>query len=102
MSVVFGCIVPHPPVLLPEVGRRDADVVKQTATGLRQLAREMAAAHPDVGLLVSPHGDSYADAMAVAGGTRSAGDFLSWGASGLPFQYDNDLDLSSAVREEAA
>ncbi|MDP2727587.1 MAG: class III extradiol dioxygenase subunit B-like domain-containing protein, partial [Dehalococcoidia bacterium] len=100
-AVVFGCVVPHPPILVPEVGGDRTAEVAATTRGLEALSRELAEAQPETLLLVSPHGSGYRHAMGVLTAGASSGSFAPWGAQGLDFTYDNDLELVNALREEA-
>lgn len=100
-GLVFGCIVPHPPILIPEVGGGREAEVAATIRGLEALGRELAEAQPEALLLVSPHGASHRQAMGVLTARSSSGNFVSWGARGLDFSFENDLELVAALREEA-
>ncbi|MDP2952195.1 MAG: class III extradiol dioxygenase subunit B-like domain-containing protein [Chloroflexota bacterium] len=100
-AIVFGGIAPHPPILVPEVGGDRVSEVAATTRGMEALTRELAEARPEALLLVSPHGDAHRQAMGVLTAGSSSGNFVSWGARGLDFSYENDLALVDALREEA-
>ncbi|HLB11957.1 MAG TPA: class III extradiol dioxygenase subunit B-like domain-containing protein [Dehalococcoidia bacterium] len=100
-AVVFGCITPHPPVLVPEVGGVRTSEVEATIRGLEALGLELAEARPEALLLVSPHGAGHRHAMGVLTAGSSGGSFMSWGTRGLDFAYKNDLALVQALLEEA-
>lgn len=100
-AIVFGCIAPHPPVLVPELGGGREAAVEATTRALEALGRELAEAGPETLLLVSPHGTGHRQAMGVLTAPSSRGDFVSWGVRGLDFSYQNDLELVEALREEA-
>ncbi|TAK36537.1 MAG: AmmeMemoRadiSam system protein A [Chloroflexota bacterium] len=101
MSIVFGCVAPHPPVLLPEVGGSDARLVSRTAEGFHALARQLHTIRPDVAVLISPHGVAHADAMGVVASTNLVGDFRMFRAGDLSVRCRNDLDLAAAIHQEA-
>ncbi|MDP2661103.1 MAG: class III extradiol dioxygenase subunit B-like domain-containing protein, partial [Dehalococcoidia bacterium] len=100
-ALVFGCITPHPPVLVPEIGGRRVEEVAATTRGLEALRRELAEARPQSLLVVSPHGAYRHSAMGVMTRPSSNGSFDSWGVPGLTFSYDNDLGLVQAIIDEA-
>jgi len=55
---VFGCLAPHPPIILPKVGSEtDRAKIKKTIEALEKLGKELAAAKPDCLLVSSPHPD---------------------------------------------
>jgi AmmeMemoRadiSam system protein B len=100
-GIVFGCISPHPPILLPEVGGGREAEVAATIQALEALSLELAAAQPQSLVLVSPHGNSHRNAMGLLTAPSSSGNFLSWGVPGLDFAFRNDLELVAALQEEA-
>jgi len=56
--LVFACISPHPPIILPTVGSfADRKKVKSTISALESLAPKLAAAKPDTLIISSPHPD---------------------------------------------
>ena len=56
MSLVFSAIAPHPPILVPTLGRKHAPALRQTRQSYDYLAQELYAAHPDVLVIITPHG----------------------------------------------
>ncbi len=65
MSVVFAGFVPHPPILVPEVGGNESEKVNTTAQALKKLGQELRAAKPDFIVFVSPHGPIHPDTFLV-------------------------------------
>lgn len=56
--LVFACISPHPPIILPNIGSpADRKKVKQTITSLELLAPKLALARPEFIVVSSPHPD---------------------------------------------
>lgn len=56
--LVFACISPHPPLILPDVGSEaDRAKVKKTIQSLEKLGKELAKTKPDCILITSPHPD---------------------------------------------
>lgn len=56
--IVFGCISPHAPILLPDVGSpQDRGKVKLTIGALKSLAPKLAATKPEMVIVSSPHPD---------------------------------------------
>ncbi|MBI2862748.1 MAG: hypothetical protein HYX89_08000, partial [Chloroflexi bacterium] len=47
-GIIFGCIVPHPPILVPAVGGSESRRVEATARALESLAEEIRALDPEV------------------------------------------------------
>ena len=55
MPMLGAIAVPHPPVLLPEVGRGREQQIDATAQAMREAARTAADWNPDVLIVSSPH-----------------------------------------------
>ncbi len=87
-----GCICPHPPLLIPEIGG-PASLARVDATnrGMQALADDLG--EPETIVVVSPHSPSYADAHVVKVAPRLRGDFGSFGCPQAAFAFDNDPAL---------
>jgi len=58
MSIVFTCISPHPPIILPSVGSpEDRAQVKNTILALEKLGKELKEKKPDSIIISAPHPD---------------------------------------------
>ncbi|MDO5116955.1 MAG: AmmeMemoRadiSam system protein A [Eggerthellaceae bacterium] len=55
MGIVYACAVPHPPLIVPAVGRGEEKKIQATIDAYHQIAREVLAAKPDVIVVTSPH-----------------------------------------------
>jgi AmmeMemoRadiSam system protein A len=101
-GIVYACISPHPPVIVPEVGRgREAETAR-TIEALRQVAGELGEQQAETVLIVSPHGPLQPDAMGISTAPRAIGGFLQWGAPGVSFTFDNDPEAVALLKEEAS
>ena len=58
MPIVFSSIIPHPPILLPEIGTvQDKKQVEKTIQSLFFLAEKFKKQKPDLIIISSPHSD---------------------------------------------
>ncbi len=58
MPIVFACISPHPPIILPSVGsKEDREKVKKTIESLEFLGKQLKEINPDKIIIFSPHPD---------------------------------------------
>jgi AmmeMemoRadiSam system protein A/AmmeMemoRadiSam system protein B len=101
-GVVLCALAPHPPLLIPEVGKRDLTVVKATQKAMGKLARRVSQAKPDVIIVISPHAPLFHDVIAVLVDHRLSGDFSRFGAPCAGYSFRNDTELASAIMDEAA
>lgn len=96
-GITFGCIVPHPPLLVPGVGKGQESTIRATSEGMKQLAVSLAGTRPDVVAIISPHGKMFPQAMGVYSGTESRGDMNEWGDAAPTRVFKNDPDFASAI-----
>ena len=58
MPIIFACISPHPPIILPSVGSpEDREKVKNTILALEKLGKELKEKNPDEIIISAPHPD---------------------------------------------
>lgn len=67
MAVLAGYAVPHPPLIVPGVGKGEEQGIARTIAAYREVARRVAAHRPDTIILSSPHAPAYYDAFAICG-----------------------------------
>ena len=101
MAIAIGCITPHPPIIIPEIGGENIDRVRATVEAMSRLASKVAASEPDAIVVISPHSPGYADAIAIKTAERLRGSFASFGSAGVSFEVENDLELAEAITREA-
>ncbi|MFA6919046.1 MAG: AmmeMemoRadiSam system protein B [Patescibacteria group bacterium] len=65
MSLVFAAITPHPPVLIPSIGKDNIKQIEKTKTAMEHLEKDLYASKPEVLLIISPHGDMKPDAFTI-------------------------------------
>ena len=96
MPMLGAILTPHPPVLLPEVGRGRERVIAATGRAMEQAAREVARWNPDVLIVSSPHTILYGDYFHIAPGAGASGSMAAFGAP----QVRMDVTYDAALRDE--
>lgn len=91
--------VPHPPIILPEVGRGEELRIAKTTAGFQRMAREIAELLPDTLIISSPHAPFFADGFFILGGERESGDLASFGVGGVREEVSVDKAFADALRE---
>ncbi len=97
----FCGLLPHPPIIVPEVGRARLDDCMSTVDACRDFARRMIATRPDRLFMVSPHSPRRGDAFGVWAGERLSGDLGRFGAAGSAVDLANDAEMIEALRRAA-
>ena len=101
MAVVGAFMVPHPPMIVPEVGRGSEKQVQATAAAYRQAAREIARLKPDTIVISSPHSVLYSDYFHLSPGRGASGSFARFGAPQVDFRAEYDTELVKAAERLA-
>ena len=93
MPILAAYAVPHPPILLPEVGHEESRKLDLTTSAYRKIACEIAALKPEVILLVSPHATLFSDYFHISPGIGAQGDFAAFQAPELSLSVAYDQEL---------
>ena len=93
MSVLAAFMVPHPPLIVPDIGRGSEKRVQKTIDSYEKVAKEIAALEPDTIVISSPHCVMYYDYFHVSPGKWTHGDFSDFGVPQVSFteEYDSEL-----------
>ena len=104
MSILGAVIVPHPPLIIPTVGRGREREVQATIDAYRAAARQAADWKPEVLIITSPHQIMYADYFHISPGRGAAGDMSAFGAAQTKLRVEYDAPLRDEIirRAEAA
>ena len=97
MAIAGAFIVPHPPIIFPEIGRGEERKIKKTIDAYRQISREAAALHPETVVVISPHSVMYRDYFHISPGEAAAGDFGAFGERELRFEAAYDTEFVGAL-----
>ncbi|MBQ9420783.1 MAG: AmmeMemoRadiSam system protein A, partial [Lachnospiraceae bacterium] len=68
MSILAAFMVPHPPMIVPQVGRGSESQITATTRAYEQAAKEIAALKPETIIITSPHSVMYADYFHISPG----------------------------------
>ncbi len=102
MSILAAYAVPHPPILIPEVGRGQETKIEHTATAFAEVMHLAAAHEPDVIVITSPHATMYADYFHISPGREASGSLKQFHAPGAAYTAVYDEALVREIEKEAA
>lgn len=100
--LVFSGIAPHPPIMVPEVGRESIASVVDSIDAMSELTKRLIASGAESVILISPHAPLSVDSFVAYEGPRVFGDFSRFNAPGTNFTTLVDEELLDAIREAAA
>jgi aromatic ring-opening dioxygenase LigB subunit len=101
-SLVFSGIAPHPPIMVPEVGRESIAGVAGSIDAMSELTKRLIESGAESVILISPHAPLEADSFVAYEGPQVSGDFSHFNAPGTYFTTLVDDELLAAIREAAA
>ncbi len=96
MAIIGAIMVPHPPLILPEVGRGGEKQIESTSDAYREAARLVAELKPDTIVLSSPHSIMYSDYFHISPGSSADGSMARFRAGNLRISAEYDTEM---VRE---
>jgi len=95
MAIEGVLFSPHPPILVPEIGRGEEGGAKETLDGMERLAEEAAGLAPEVIVCITPHGPVFQDGLCVMRGESLAGDFGQFGQPGVGLSLPMDENITN-------
>ena len=97
MPILAAYMVPHPPMIVPDVGRGSEKQIEKTIRAYEAAADEIAALRPETIIISSPHSTLYSDYFHVSPGKEAKGDFGRFGAARVSFRETYDAELSGTI-----
>ena len=102
MAILAAFMVPHPPMIVPAVGRGSEQQIQKTIDAYEQVADEIAALAPETIIITSPHAVMYADYFHISPGRGARGDFGRFWAAQVRFDEEYDRELVSELASIAS
>ncbi len=101
MGTVSAYMVPHPPLIVPEIGRGEEKKIRNTIDAYDEVAGRIGRLKPDTIVLISPHQTMYADYFHISPGAGAAGDFGPFGAGQVRLEAAYDTEFVSLLCQYA-
>lgn len=86
-------MLPHPPIIVPEIGRGEEKKVQKTVAAYHAVARQIADLKPNTIILTSPHQILYSDYFHISPGKSASGDFAQFRAPQVQMQVRYDTEF---------
>lgn len=97
MGILAGFMVPHPPLIVPEIGVGEERKIQDTVDAYEEAARRIGSLKPDTIVLLSPHQVMYADYFHISPGKEARGDFGQFRAGGVKMEARYDTEFVAAL-----
>lgn len=100
-KIVAYVAMPHPPIIIPQVGHGEEKKIKSTYDACDSIGREIADIKPEVIIIVTPHGTMFSDAIAVSFEPSIKGSLMQFGAPEVSMSFEIDMDLTQEIMVRA-
>lgn len=101
MPLVAASIVPHSPILIPEIGKDNLARLKKTAEAFEQIREKLEKEKIETLIIISPHGPAQENAFTINLSQTYKTDFEEFGNFSLKKEYASDIGLMYKIRERA-
>ena len=102
MKLQAAFMVPHPPLIVKEVGKGSEKEVIKTIKSYEAIAEEIKEIEPDTIIITSPHSIIYNDYFHISSSKKEGeGDFSNFNAKEICFEENFDYDLIEKINQIA-
>lgn len=102
MRKFIGCaLMPHPPIMIPEIGKDELSTVQATVDAALQAAKTMKEYNPQTIIVITPHGPVVEDAACISVHPRLKGNLGDFGAPEISLGFETDGLLVRHILKQA-
>jgi AmmeMemoRadiSam system protein A len=95
--ISYGALMPHPPVLIKEIGGGRLRELQASLAALSAISSELLASAPDCIVFLTPHGNVFRDSLSYLTSAQLQGGLGDFGWSDSWTSFDNDLQLMQTI-----
>ncbi len=99
MSIISAYMVPHPPLIVPEIGKGQEQAIEHTIKAYHEAAQRIGREQPDTIILFSPHQVMYTDYFHISPGKGAKGDFANFRAGNVKMEVSYDTEFVKKLCE---
>ena len=97
MAVLAAFMVPHPPIIIPDIGRGEEKKIQNTIDAYQTVARKISSLKPNTIVLMSPHQILYSDYFHISPGKSASGDFSQFRAPQVQMEVRYDTEFVEQI-----
>jgi len=101
MSILSATVVPHPPIILPEVGHGEEEKISATSAAYKKIAKKIVELNPDTIIITSPHSIMYADYFHISPGESAEGNMSQFRAPQVALKINYDTEFVKLLSDKA-
>lgn len=99
MKILGAFMVPHPPLIVQEIGKENIEKVNKTLNSYLEIAKEIGNLKPDTIIISSPHAPFFSDYFYLPKEENAIGSFSSFGAPNVRFNQKYDVELIKEIEK---
>ncbi len=99
MTLVLGALVPHPPLLIPNIGKSNRDLLKATILAYQKIADKLVEKKVDTIFIISPHAVTNPEVFTINLSPALSSDFKDFGDFSTKKTWAVDIGLAYKIRE---
>jgi len=99
MSLVFAAITPHPPILIPTIGKNAIKKIDKTKKSMERLEEDLYLSKPDILIIISPHGSYFKTSFTLNVCPEYETDLKEFGDLATRIKFKGELHISSKIIE---
>lgn len=102
MGIQAAFVVPHPPLIVPEIGKGQERAIQKTVDAYQEVGRRIRELKPETVIMISSHQVMYANYFHISPGERAGGDFGRFQAGQVRLEASYDEELTALLGSLAA
>ncbi|MBP1925359.1 AmmeMemoRadiSam system protein A/AmmeMemoRadiSam system protein B [Sedimentibacter acidaminivorans] len=99
MSIISTFIVPHPPLIIPKIGRGQEMKIEKTIKSYDNIAKKIAEIQPETIVIISPHSVMYSDYIHISPGKKASGNFREFGETEIKLEVNYDEEFANKLAQ---
>lgn len=100
MSLAFSAVVPHPPILIPNIGKKNLKRLEATQKAYKKLAEKLAESKAETIIIISPHGPIQANAFTMNLNPQFTANFEEFGDFSTKLIWPGNIGLTHKIKEK--
>lgn len=90
-------LMPHPPIIIPSVGRGEEEKIKSTTNACKSIGIEVKEIQPETIIIISPHGVMFSDAITISSENEISGSLEQFRAKNVKISKEIDIELTNEI-----
>lgn len=101
MSIIKTFFVPHPPLIIPAIGKGEEKKIQKTINSYEEIGKQIGDYKPDIIIISSPHSTVYSDYFHISPGEEVTGNLAKFGLANFTVRVKYEKDLIEKINQEA-